>query len=113
MGVCCTLSHQAEVVNEVFFIQLEEILCSQDWCLWATLITLVPFEEKTHEGTGNLYLEGSHGHGPGEKEGPRELLDFQGSPYPSSCLTHVWVRKARAYQKLILVNYVTGSQKAS
>lgn len=54
VGVCCTLPHQAEVVNEAFLVQLEEVWCSQASCLWAALITLVPFEEKTHEGTGNL-----------------------------------------------------------
>lgn len=53
VGVCCTLRHQAEVVNEAFFEQLEEILCSHAWCLWGPLIIPLHLEEKTHEGTGS------------------------------------------------------------
>lgn len=86
VGVCCTLPHQAEVVNEAFFVQLEEFLCSQAWCLWATSITLLKRKHMydNTQGRTQSAWKNPMGYGPGEKKGPRELLDFQGSPYPSS-----------------------------
>lgn len=113
VGVCSTLPHQAGVVNEAFFVQLEEVLCSQDWCVWATLITLVYLLKRKHMRAQAIYLEESHGPWTWRRGGSKKAAWLSRIMLSKLHLMDGGVRKAKAYWKLILVNYVMGSQKAS